>query len=232
MQLKPVPEPEDHPPAPASSIFAPGRIDARATGELIAASQRQRLLYGVTSCVAERGYANTTIEAITNRAGVSKKTFYEHFENKLEGFLAAYDLGVEGMLAAIVTAAREAAAAGITDPVELVRLSLRGMLLFLVDEEPYARTFFVEVLPLGPEALRHRAAFHQVLIAEIRNFHERARARHPDWPEVPETAYEAVLTAIHGLITTYVADGRTRDLLKLEETIVYVQRALLQIPFG
>jgi AcrR family transcriptional regulator len=195
----------------------------------VAASQRQRLLYAVTSTVAERGYAHTTIEAITTRAGVSKKTFYEHFPNKLACFLAAYDLGVEALLAAVVAGAGAALAAG-DGPLELMRASIRATLAFLVAEAPYARTFFVEVLPLGPEALRHRARFHEALIGAIRGFHEQARAEHPDWPAVPDAAYEAAVTATHGLITTYVADERTAELPELEETLMYVHLTLLQIP--
>ena len=58
---------------------------------LVAASQRARLLEAVGRTVAERGYAAATIEDIVRDAGVSKKTFYEHFPDKLGCFLAAYE---------------------------------------------------------------------------------------------------------------------------------------------
>ena len=58
---------------------------------LVAASQRTRLLEAVGRAVAEKGYAAATIDDIVRGAGVSKKTFYEHFEDKLGCFLAAYE---------------------------------------------------------------------------------------------------------------------------------------------
>jgi AcrR family transcriptional regulator len=35
-----------------------------------------------------------SVEAIIARAGVSRRTFYEHFKNKEDAFLAAYDAAV------------------------------------------------------------------------------------------------------------------------------------------
>jgi AcrR family transcriptional regulator len=52
--------------------------------------QRERLLNGMARAVARRGYAEATVaEAIAN-AGVSRSTFYEHFADKEECFLAAF----------------------------------------------------------------------------------------------------------------------------------------------
>ncbi|HMJ96091.1 MAG TPA: TetR/AcrR family transcriptional regulator, partial [Thermoleophilaceae bacterium] len=50
---------------------------------LVAASQRTRLREAVGRTVAEKGYAAATIDDIVRGAGVSKKTFYEHFDDKL-----------------------------------------------------------------------------------------------------------------------------------------------------
>src|SRR4029453_3157608 len=58
---------------------------------LVAASQRTRLLEAAGRAGADTGYAATTIEDIVRGAGVSKKTFYEHFSDKLDCFLAAYE---------------------------------------------------------------------------------------------------------------------------------------------
>src|SRR5215213_10405909 len=58
---------------------------------LVAASQRTRLLGAVGREVAEKGYNAATIDDIVRAAGVSKQTFYEHFADKLDCFLAAYE---------------------------------------------------------------------------------------------------------------------------------------------
>jgi AcrR family transcriptional regulator len=51
---------------------------------------RRRLLRALIDCVAELGYANTSVADISRRAVVSHRTFYEHFAGKDEAFLAAY----------------------------------------------------------------------------------------------------------------------------------------------
>src|ERR687889_66607 len=80
--------------------------------EVVRESQRGRLLGAMAACVGESGYADVSVADVIARAGVSRKTFYEHFDNKLECFLAAYDAGVDAMLGAIDDAIGKAAADG------------------------------------------------------------------------------------------------------------------------
>src|SRR5215210_8448919 len=65
---------------------------------LVAASQRTRLLEAAGRAVAEKGYGAATIDDIVRGAGVSKQTFYEHFADKLDCFLAAYEAASEELL--------------------------------------------------------------------------------------------------------------------------------------
>jgi AcrR family transcriptional regulator len=58
--------------------------------DVVEASQRTRLLEAIGRAVAEKGYAGATIDDVVRRAGVSKKTFYDHFADKEDCFLAAY----------------------------------------------------------------------------------------------------------------------------------------------
>ena len=51
---------------------------------------RTRLLQAMGSSAADRGFAATTIADIVREAGVSKRTFYEHFVSKEACFLALY----------------------------------------------------------------------------------------------------------------------------------------------
>ena len=55
----------------------------------VASNQRERLLEAVASVTARIGYPDTTVHDIHSAAGVSRKTFYEHFTNKEDAFLAA-----------------------------------------------------------------------------------------------------------------------------------------------
>ena len=51
-------------------------------------------------------YGEMTVEDVIGVAGVSRRTFYEHFKNKEEAFLAAYDAVVEQLLRSVVDGPR------------------------------------------------------------------------------------------------------------------------------
>jgi AcrR family transcriptional regulator len=59
--------------------------------QLVAESQRERLLAAVATLIAERGYAATPITEIAKTAAVANRVFYANFDNKEEAFLAAFD---------------------------------------------------------------------------------------------------------------------------------------------
>jgi AcrR family transcriptional regulator len=216
------------------SVFAPTipGLPSGYTGlprELVEASQRQRLLHGVTATVAEKGYGPATIGDITARAGVSKKTFYEHFHDKLACFLAAHDVGCQAMLDAVTNASRDALQAG-ADPVEQLRRANRGYLAFLTDEEPYARMFFLETLAAGPEAIARYRRCRDGFVTSLRVWHDHARRRHPDWPAATDLAYEAAMGAANELALARIATGRSAELAGLEDEYLNIQLAILRVP--
>ncbi len=52
--------------------------------------QRERVLAGMAKAVARRGYTDATVAQAIAYAGVSRSTFYEHFKDKEECFLATF----------------------------------------------------------------------------------------------------------------------------------------------
>ena len=86
-------------------------------------STRARLVAVATELFAERGFENTSVELVLERAGASKGSLYHHFANKEALFEAVLD-AVEARVAhATVDAAR-----GIEDPVEALRAACRAWL--------------------------------------------------------------------------------------------------------
>src|SRR6186997_2996919 len=67
--------------------------------------QRRRLNEAAAAVFARVGYADATAEAIAREAGMSKATFYEHFDNKEDCILALFDAATETLLAAMNRAA-------------------------------------------------------------------------------------------------------------------------------
>ena len=216
-----------------TSVFA-AEIRALPSGytglprQLVEASQRQRLVHGVTIAVAEKGFAAATISDITDRAGVSKKTFYEHFADKTACFLAAYDHGSAAILAECGQAAAAARAEG-RSAVEQLRAGTRAYLGFLVFEEPYARTFCLEMLAAGPEAIARHRACRDAFARSVAVWHELNRDAHREWPAVSELAFEAATGVVYELCSARVAAGRAAELEALEDELVAAQLALLGI---
>src|ERR1700712_4307239 len=101
-------------------------------------SQRGRMLAAVASVVASKGYGALTVADVIAEAGVSRKTFYEHFVNRDECFLAAYDAGVELMLGAVDAAIRDAVPEG---PRAMARAGTARYLDLLAANPAFARTF-------------------------------------------------------------------------------------------
>lgn len=58
-------------------------------------SQRWRLLGAAAEVLAEQGRVRTRVEDIAARAGVSRSTFYEQFENLDDCLLAAYEMAAD-----------------------------------------------------------------------------------------------------------------------------------------
>ena len=63
--------------------------------DLIRAIQRERLIVAMLNAAADLGYLETNVQDVIDRAGVSRPTFYEHFSNKEDCFLAAFDTSAE-----------------------------------------------------------------------------------------------------------------------------------------
>jgi AcrR family transcriptional regulator len=222
------------PPHSRVSVFAPTipGLPSGYTGlprELVEASQRQRLLHGVTTTVAEKGYGSATIADISARAGVSKKTFYEHFPDKLASFLAAHDVGSRAMLDAANNASRDALQAG-ADPIEQLRCANLGYLTFLIEEESYARMFFLETLAAGPEAINRYWHCRDGFVNSLSTWHGHARQRHPDWPGATPLAYEAAMGAAHEIVLARIATGRSAELASLADHLLDIQLAILRVP--
>ncbi len=194
---------------------------------LVAASQRTRLLEAAGRAVADKGYAATTIEDIVRGAGVSKKTFYEHFSDKLDCFLAAYEAASDELLAH-VRAAQEAAAGGdATQPSTTLKGSdpwlartqagIHAYLRWLAAEPALARVFLIEVAAAGPEALERRERLRDRYAQRMRELQVAN--------SVPDEIFHAVVAGADDLVVRRLREGR--DLLELEPILLYLQVSLL-----
>lgn len=186
--------------------------------EYVAASQRARLLNAVVDAVADKGYQETRVTDIIARAGVSRKTFYEHFDEKEECFLAAYEMEVSQIIEA---AAQAFAGDGPRPWPEQVRDGVRAFLGYLVEHPAAARVCIVDVMGAGQRAIARRDA-------AMRSFTYfvdagRSEADH----EVPGRLALAILGGGYELIAAELIHGSAANLDRLAPDLVY----LMTLPF-
>jgi AcrR family transcriptional regulator len=117
-------------------------------------TQRDRMLEAIVVTVAERGFADATVADVVARAGVSRRTFYEHFDDKLDCFLAAYESRSDSVIREIERRVLELGS-GVGWRAR-VSAGLEAYVERLASEPMFARVFNIDVLGAGPRALELR----------------------------------------------------------------------------
>jgi AcrR family transcriptional regulator len=137
-------------PVPRSADGAAGAGEGVSHAQIIEI-QRSRLLAAAIKAIDELGYADTTVSDVTNRARVSRRTFYELFANREECLIAV----LENVVALLADDVSRAGVEGIAWR-ERVRTGLWAILAFLDREPMLARVCVIQALRGGPEVLRRR----------------------------------------------------------------------------
>nr|WP_282600133.1 TetR/AcrR family transcriptional regulator [Patulibacter sp. SYSU D01012] len=179
----------------------------------------------IGTVVAEKGYAATTIADVVREAHVSKRTFYEHFDDKLACFLESYRRGNRGLVRRM-----RAGAAGDGPWPERLRAALRAYLAVLVDAPAVTRTFTMEIQAAGPEALALRRRMHRATADALREIVDDVRRENPELRPLDATTAAAIVGAMTELILDAVADGRTGELERLDVPVGRLLHAVLTAP--
>lgn len=171
--------------------------------EFIVQNQRERITTALVDTVAEVGYSATTVARITKAASVSRRTFYQHFDDKESCFLASYEMVADHVLSSM-----RAAAGSYAEWSQQVRAALAAILGFFAAEPALARLYMIEPNAAGGAV----AARHQTT---MREFVEILKACHPA-PEsarpLPEATEETLIGGVVSLIVREISAGRTEQL--------------------
>ena len=152
------------------------------------ADQRRRILRAIAELVAERGYADVTVELIVKRAHVSFKTFYKHFSGKEECFLVLFDNVFQATEETILR--RLAAEPG--PWAEQVALALATLIEVIVADPIVARAVIVEAPTVGPGILDRYDTATKALVPLFRA----GRELNPRGAELPETIEDTLAGAV------------------------------------
>lgn len=167
----------------------------------VAARQRAALLDAITQVAGERGWERTTLRAVVERAGLSRRTVYELFDDKQACFLAAADQLID-RISDLTYAAYTEAGGGRAG----VAAALDGLLGFCAHDPAAARVYLVETAISGPDG----AARWQEHMDEMS---ARARCAFGDLrDQLPGQAGQMAIGGVYTVARSRVLAGRAREL--------------------
>lgn len=177
----------------------PGREGAH-----VVEMQRRRLLTATSELVYEHGVQAVTIALISDRAGVSRKTFYGIFDDREGCLLAVFEDAVRH--------AGEVLERAVGDELTWCGRMRGGLAAFLsfLDEEPVAgRLLIVEALGAGERTLNARAR----VLAQIIAFVDEGRVQPKAVRDIPSLTAEGIVGAVFSVVHARMLLHRTPGML-------------------
>jgi AcrR family transcriptional regulator len=150
------------------------------------------MIAAMAELAREHGVGQVTVAHVVARAGVSRRTFYELFEDREACFMAAFDEAMQ-RAAALVVPAFEAQDSWR----ERVRAGLGALLEFLDDEPGLGGLCVVDALGAGPSVLRRRAEIVGVLIDVVDGGRQEVKGSLEPTRLTAEGTVGAVLAVLH-----------------------------------
>jgi AcrR family transcriptional regulator len=141
-------------------------------------SQQARIVAALSLALLECGYWNLRVLDITNRAGVSRATFYQHFEDKLDCLLRAHRTAFEELLPRVGSALAR------SDPPQDPIVAARdATLAFALEDLPRAVLLVLPPLGADPRLAQQALSYHRRFAETIAANAER-RGLDPQPPQV------------------------------------------------
>jgi AcrR family transcriptional regulator len=171
----------------AERVVSRGQLPCEQVSEI----QRSRLLAGAAGAIDEHGYAGMSVAHITARARVSRRTFYELFEDR-EACVAAL---IEEVLALLEGELARAGLEGLRWR-ERVRGGLVAILGFFDREPTLARVCVVQALNCGPRVLERR----ERVLARLASVLDEGRKERRRGEECAALTAEGLVGAAFGIV--------------------------------
>ena len=184
----------------------------------VAERQRQRLLLGATTVIADKGYVNTTVADIIAAAGVSRATFYELYASREDCFQATYRYNAE-VIASLMSTALDRVRGDDRAPIEKLSEVLGVYLRVLHDFPALARVFLVEVYAAGPQLIEQRRASLETFVDIVAETHRGETGLLGTEPG-QRFAAQVVVGAVSSLVTNAIGAGDIEGLLALHQPLI------------
>jgi AcrR family transcriptional regulator len=156
------------------------KSDPAPRARMAAADRRAAILEAARAAFADAGYHETSLDAVAERAGVSKALLYEHFGSKRELFVAMLEMHVRELIERI-----SGAVAGAEPGEPRMRAGLEAFFGFVEERRGAWRIMFRNAddpdVTVRLDRLRN-----EVAAAIVQLMSEEAAAKGLDFPELPQ----------------------------------------------
>lgn len=175
--------------------------------ELVSADQRARLHAAIVRAVAEAGYLQVTVEQVITRAGVSRRTFYDLYDNKQDCLIAACDQVREQWMRDGSLAYTAAVADAGDDVAGRLRPALRALFDLVLSDPRGARVLFIEMLHCGSagEQLLERT------LEDLEAAVQRAFQPHEGPPSLPAAMAKVIVGGVLEVITLRLRHDQVQE---------------------
>jgi AcrR family transcriptional regulator len=160
--------------------------------------QRARMLAAMVEVSGERGAGHVTVANVVERAGVSRRTFYDMFEDREDCFLAAFDEGI-GRATAYVLDGYDPKAKWVVR----LRTTLTNLLSFLELEPRVGQLLVIGSLGAGAKALERRGR----ILTRIIAFVEEGRKESASAERLPPLTAEGIVGGVLSVLHNRLLEG-------------------------
>jgi AcrR family transcriptional regulator/DNA-binding MarR family transcriptional regulator len=187
-------------------------------GVYVSEVQRSRVLNSALALIAEEGYGRMSVARVTGRARVSRRTFYDLFEDREDCLLAAFGEALQRI--AVLTGGAYSDQARWVDG---VRAGLTAMLELFDAEPAVCSLVVVNVLGAGPRVMECRSQ----ALDRVRDVVDRGRLQTRAGREVPPLTADGVVGAVFSVIHAHVCERRSGRLTDLRNALM----AMIVLPY-
>ncbi len=173
--------------------------------------QRDRLIAGVATAIAEHGYRNLTVGHVIAAAGVSRTTFYKNFANGEEAVVIAHEAIFERFLGLIFRACNQA-----TEWPLKVKSVIEATLGHAAAEPAQVGLLTLDPLSADVEMVQRVLASTDHLAALL----SRGRAVSKEAATLPELTEKSLVGALTAIVSSRIANGEAARLPELAPQLV------------
>ncbi|NNN21172.1 MAG: TetR/AcrR family transcriptional regulator [Acidimicrobiales bacterium] len=199
---------------PVSKALLPDPGPIRPSRSEVHDIQRGRLLRAMAQVVSEKGYLGVAVSDVVAKASVSRRTFYEIYDDKEACFVDLVSFAYSAL-----TKRLETASSNHDKAIDLLERVVGIYLETLSNEPEMARVILVDAYGAGQNSIAQKVESAKKFEAAILLLIEKLKSEGEIESEVSPDV-EMIVGAIRSLVTMRVAVGETNKLPELRERIV------------